>query len=66
MAGADGRRPIVVGVDPDPSKRLALAWAADEADLRLLPLRLVHAFGWPSMHVPPGVPPVESGRGRGA
>ncbi|CAM5538414.1 Nucleotide-binding universal stress UspA family protein OS=Streptomyces albaduncus OX=68172 GN=FHS32_002102 PE=3 SV=1 [Streptomyces griseoloalbus] len=30
MTGADGRRPIVVGVDPDPSKRLALSWAADE------------------------------------
>ncbi|MGX1158864.1 universal stress protein [Streptomyces albogriseolus] len=48
MAGADGRRPIVVGVDPDPSKRLALAWAADEADRRRLPLRLVHAQGVPT------------------
>jgi nucleotide-binding universal stress UspA family protein len=45
MSGADGRRPIVVGVDPDPSKRLALAWAADEADRRALPLRLVHVRG---------------------
>ncbi|MFJ9902219.1 universal stress protein [Streptomyces sp. NPDC101152] len=45
MGGADGRRPIVVGVDPDPSKRLALAWAADEADRRALPLRLVHVRG---------------------
>ena len=48
MAGADGRRPIVVGVDPDPSKRLALAWAAYEADRRHLPLRLVHAQGVPT------------------
>ncbi|MEU0754575.1 universal stress protein [Streptomyces albogriseolus] len=48
MAGADGRRPIVAGVDPDPSKRLALAWAADEADRRRLPLRLVHAQGVPT------------------
>ncbi|MFE1260876.1 universal stress protein [Streptomyces albogriseolus] len=48
MAGADGRRPIVVGVDPDPLKRLALAWAADEADRRHLPLRLVHAQGVPT------------------
>ncbi|GHF98469.1 universal stress protein [Streptomyces albogriseolus] len=48
MAGADGRRPIVVGVDPDPSKRLALAWAADDADRRRLPLRLVHAQGVPT------------------
>jgi nucleotide-binding universal stress UspA family protein len=45
MTGADGRRPIVVGVDPDPSKRLAQAWAADEADRRGLPLRLVHVRG---------------------
>ncbi|WP_431989936.1 universal stress protein [Streptomyces albogriseolus] len=48
MAGADGRRPIVVGVDPAPLKRLALAWAADEADRRHLPLRLVHAQGVPT------------------
>ncbi|MFD9389489.1 universal stress protein [Streptomyces sp. NPDC060000] len=48
MSGADGRRPIVVGVDPDPSKRLALAWAADEAERRGLPVRLVHAQGVPT------------------
>ncbi|MFD8253048.1 universal stress protein [Streptomyces werraensis] len=48
MTGTDGRRPIVVGVDPDPAKRLALSWAADEADRRRLPLRLVHAQGTPT------------------
>ncbi|MEU4874491.1 universal stress protein [Streptomyces sp. NPDC021608] len=48
MAGADGRRPVVVGVDPDPSKRLALDWAADEAGRRGAPLRLVHAQGVPT------------------
>ncbi|MER6310188.1 universal stress protein [Streptomyces sp. NPDC001657] len=48
MDGAHGPRPIVVGVDPDTSKRLALAWAADEADRRGLPLRLVHAHGVPT------------------
>lgn len=48
MTGADRRRPIVVGVDPDRSKRPALAWAADEADRRGLPLRLVHAQGVPT------------------
>ncbi|MFI7413436.1 universal stress protein [Streptomyces sp. NPDC049627] len=48
MTGADGRRPIVVGVDPDPAKRLSLAWAADEAGRRGLPLRLVHAQGVPT------------------
>jgi nucleotide-binding universal stress UspA family protein len=48
MSSADGRRAIVVGVDPDPSKRLALAWAVDEADRRGLPVRLVHAQGVPT------------------
>ncbi|MEO3766747.1 universal stress protein [Streptomyces sp. B8F3] len=47
MAGATGRRPIVVGVDPDRTKRLALGWAADEAGRRHLPLRLVHAQALP-------------------
>lgn len=48
MSGADDRKPIVVGIDPDPAKRLALAWAADEADRRGLPVRLVHAQGVPT------------------
>ncbi|UXY25244.1 hypothetical protein [Streptomyces sp. HUAS TT20] len=32
------RRPIVVGVDPDPGRQMASAWAADEAARRRLPL----------------------------
>ncbi|MFJ4205696.1 universal stress protein [Streptomyces sviceus] len=48
MSGTHGREPIVVGVDPDASKRLALAWAADEAERRGLPVRLVHAQGVPT------------------
>ncbi|WP_432133696.1 MULTISPECIES: universal stress protein [unclassified Streptomyces] len=48
MTGAGGRRPVVLGVDPDPGKRLALAWAAGEAARRGLPLRLVHAQGVPT------------------
>lgn len=55
MTGADGRRPIVVGVDPDPAKRPALAWAADEAGRRGLPLRLVHAQGTPTRGYRSGV-----------
>ncbi|MDF3301510.1 universal stress protein [Streptomyces tropicalis] len=47
MSYTEGRRPIVVGVDPDPQKRVALAWGADEADRRRLPLLLVHAQGEP-------------------
>ncbi|MFI1169346.1 universal stress protein [Streptomyces sp. NPDC020801] len=48
MTQTDGRKPIVLGVDPDPTKRMALAWAADEADRRGLPLLLVHAQGVPT------------------
>jgi|UPI00042166B5 nucleotide-binding universal stress UspA family protein len=48
MTHADSRRSIVVGVDPDPLRRMALAWAADEADRRGLPLLLVHAEGVPT------------------
>lgn len=48
MARSDEHRPIVVGVDPDPSKRMALAWAVDEAARRRVPLRLVHAEGLPT------------------
>jgi nucleotide-binding universal stress UspA family protein len=38
----------VVGVDPDPGHRTALAWAADEAARRRLPLRAVHVEGAPT------------------
>ncbi|MCK8437231.1 universal stress protein [Streptomyces sp. D2-8] len=40
--------PIVAGVDPDPGRRMALAWAADEADRRRLPLLLVLAQNVPT------------------
>jgi nucleotide-binding universal stress UspA family protein len=58
MAQARGHRPLVVGVDPDSTKRMALAWAADEAARRRVPLRLIHAEGTPTVefrkwHVPP-------------
>ncbi|MFJ3235279.1 universal stress protein [Streptomyces sp. NPDC086787] len=42
------RRPIVVGLDPEPGHRMALAWAADEAARRRLPLRLLHVEGVPT------------------
>ncbi|MGW2741875.1 universal stress protein [Streptomyces sp. NPDC001450] len=49
--------PVVVGVDGSPSSFEAVGTAAREAALRGTGLRLVHAFGWPSIHPPPGVPP---------
>ncbi|MFF4223606.1 universal stress protein [Streptomyces abikoensis] len=48
MVASAHRRPVVVGVDPDPAMRTALAWAADEAARRGVPLRLVHAEGTPT------------------
>ncbi|MFF2200394.1 universal stress protein [Streptomyces sp. NPDC058145] len=48
MAGSADRRPVVVGVDPDPGRRMALAWAADEAGRRRVPLRPVHVEGVPT------------------
>ncbi|MFB8754409.1 universal stress protein [Streptomyces nigra] len=58
MSENDGLPPIVVGVDPDPSRRAALTWAADEADRRALPLRLIHARGMASgAFRPEGTPP---------
>ncbi|MEV7687658.1 universal stress protein [Streptomyces bungoensis] len=47
MTSRPDARPIVVGVDPDPADRPALAWAADEAGRRELPLRLVHVRATP-------------------
>ncbi|MFE3774956.1 universal stress protein [Streptomyces sp. NPDC059122] len=47
-APAEPCRPVVVGVAPDTSKRMALAWAADEAALRQVPLQLVHAVTGPT------------------
>lgn len=48
MSGPGDGRPVVVGVDPDPVHRMALAWAADEAARRRVPLRAVHAEGVPT------------------
>ncbi|MFF4908188.1 universal stress protein [Streptomyces sp. NPDC001260] len=48
MALTDGPGPIVVGIDPDPGRRAALAWAADEADRRNLPLLLALAQNVPT------------------
>ncbi len=48
MTPTEGRTPIVVGIDPDPGKRMALAWAADAADRRRLPLLLVLAQNVPT------------------
>ncbi|MGW2491486.1 universal stress protein [Streptomyces sp. NPDC001606] len=48
MTTPGDRGPIVVGVEADPTRRMALAWAADEAARRRLPLRPVLAEGVPT------------------
>ncbi|MGW0885993.1 universal stress protein [Streptomyces sp. NPDC002671] len=48
MSAPSDRRPIVVGVQADPARRMALAWAADEAARRRVPLRPVRAEGVPT------------------
>jgi hypothetical protein len=44
--------PVVVGVDGSPESLRALDWAAREAAARQSPMRILHAFLRPLMHVP--------------
>ncbi|WP_371675440.1 universal stress protein [Streptomyces sp. NBC_01276] len=46
---------VTVGVDGSPESRAAARWAAREAVLREVPLRLVHAVDWPLDPVFPGL-----------
>jgi nucleotide-binding universal stress UspA family protein len=50
------KEPIVAGVDGSPEGTAATELAAREAALRGSPLRIVHGFIWPAMHVPLGPP----------
>ena len=56
-------RPIVVGVDGSPQSLQAVDWAADEARLRRLPLRIVHvALRWEYSAAAPPEPGLEASR----
>ncbi|MFJ3921778.1 universal stress protein [Streptomyces sp. NPDC090022] len=46
---------VTAGVDGSPESRAAARWAAREAVLRQVPLRLVHAVDWPLDPVVPGI-----------
>lgn len=46
---------VTVGVDGSPESRAAAHWAAQEAVLRQVPLRLVHAVDWPLDPMFPGL-----------
>ncbi|GAA2574822.1 universal stress protein [Dactylosporangium fulvum] len=47
---------VVVGVDGSPDSLNAVDWAAADAMRRHRPLRIVHAFLWPTVYPPPAVP----------
>ncbi|REF37800.1 universal stress protein [Thermasporomyces composti] len=44
---------MTVGVDDSDSAMTAVEWAAREAAILGAPLRVVHAFVWPLLHLPP-------------
>jgi nucleotide-binding universal stress UspA family protein len=46
-------RPVVVGTDGSSGALAAVTWAAREADLHDVPLRIVHAFTWQLPTIPP-------------
>ncbi|MER5215323.1 universal stress protein [Streptomyces sp. NPDC002838] len=50
--------PVLVGVDGSPSALEAVDAAVQEASLRGVELRVVHAFLWPALHAPPGSSPL--------
>ncbi|MGA5471587.1 universal stress protein [Streptomyces arboris] len=46
------KKAVVVGVDGSPESLAAADWAAREASLRGLPLRIVHAWLWQPLDIP--------------
>ncbi|MGI5255951.1 universal stress protein [Streptomyces angustmyceticus] len=59
-------RPVAVGVDGSAAGLAAAEWGAREAQLREVPLRLVHAWEWqPHAHAPPAGPEAARRRAEG-
>ncbi|BBY37288.1 universal stress protein [Mycobacterium mantenii] len=60
---------IIVGVDESPAAKVAVRWAAYDAELRRVPLTLVHAISpeiatWPEVRLPAGLARWQQDRGR--
>jgi nucleotide-binding universal stress UspA family protein len=60
---------IIVGVDESPVAKVAVQWAAHDAELRKIPLTLVHAISpevatWPDVRLPAGLARWQRDRGR--
>jgi nucleotide-binding universal stress UspA family protein len=60
MSSRNARLGIVVGIDDSPAARVAVQWAARDAELRRIPMTLVYAVSpelatWPSVRLPAGL-----------
>lgn len=60
MASRTTQLGIVVGIDDSPAAKVAVQWAARDAELRRIPLTLVHAISpeiatWPNVRLPAGL-----------
>jgi nucleotide-binding universal stress UspA family protein len=68
MSSRNARLGIVVGVDESPAAKVAVRWAARDAELRKIPLSLVHAISpeiatWPNVRLPAGLARWQRDRG---
>lgn len=60
MSSGNSSLGIIVGIDDSPAAQVAVRWAARDAELRKIPLTLVHAVSpevatWLEVPLPPGV-----------
>jgi len=69
MSSHNGHLGIVVGVDDSPAAKASVEWGAREAELRSIPLTLVHAISpnltsWRETPLPPGLAQWQQNHGR--
>ena len=69
MSSRNARLGIVVGIDESPAAKVAVQWAARDAELRKIPVTLVHAISpevatWPNVRLPAGLARWQRDRGR--
>ncbi len=69
MSSRNASLGIVVGIDESPAAKLAVQWAARDAELRKIPLTLVHAISpeiatFPNVRLPAGLARWQRDRGR--
>jgi nucleotide-binding universal stress UspA family protein len=69
MSSRNTRLGIVVGIDESPAAKVAVQWATRDAELRKIPVTLVHAISpeiatWPNVRLPAGLARWQRDRGR--